>query len=390
MTITSTIKSQRGFAMVICMFVLAALSGITAAALSMSHSDIVTSRNYRSASQGLAAAEAGIAHAVQLINQVGVIDLRADVVNTWPSHQAPFASNPQAMQQKTSYAYRVAIATDPYHDPNVNPAYVNRGMLTATGSGSDNSLRTVQAFVIKSDIPNAAPGAIYLAADGISDATFTGDNLWVNGNDEKLDGTPGAGGAVPGITTRTETNAQETRDSLSSGQKDNVQGLGYIPGPPTTPSVSAVNGPSAAQINQLIADLLAKPHVTNNSAHLNGNNHFGTVAAPQITYLDNASGVTFGNGNADGCGILIVENSLTLNGNIDFKGLIIVRGTTNVTDITGSATVWGSLWTTDFNLTVGGSADVQYSSEALGLANMAGGGGSLPAPVKIYSWREVY
>jgi hypothetical protein len=29
-----------------------------------------------------------------------------------------------------------------------------------------------------------------------------------------------------------------------------------------------------------------------------------------------------------------------LNGNLDFKGLVIVRGTTNVTEVTGSATVW--------------------------------------------------
>ena len=67
-----------------------------------------------------------------------------------------------------------------------------------------------------------------------------------------------------------------------------------------------------------------------------------------------------------------------------------MRGTTHVTEVTGSATVWGSLWTTDFNLTVGGHADVQYSSQALAIANQAGGGGALPAPVKIYSWRDVY
>jgi hypothetical protein len=163
-----------------------------------------------------------------------------------------------------------------------------------------------------------------------------------------------------------------------------------VPGSPSTPSVSAVNGPTSTQISQLIADLLARPHATVTGSNINGNQTYGTSAAPQITYLSNAGGVTFGNGNVSGYGILIAENSLTLNGNLDFKGLVIVRGSTNVTQVTGSATVWGSIWTTDFNLTVGGHADVQYSSQALAIANLAGGPGALPAPVKIYSWRDVY
>ncbi len=381
-----SIRNERGIAMAICIFVLAALSGMTAAALNMSHTDITTARNYRSANQGLAAAEAGIAHAVQMINQVGVIDLHADVVNVWTGGSAPFGANPNPMQLKASYAYSVAIAADPYHaaDP-------NRGVLTSTGSGSDDSRRQVKAFVIKSDIPNAPPGAIYLATDNDTNATFNGNNFGVNGNDVNYTtNTPGAAAPVPGISTRTETNAQETRNSLSNSQRNNVQGLGYIPGNPATPSVSAVNGPTSSQISQLIADLLNRPHVVESGSHINGNQTFGTEAAPQITYLNNGSGVTFGNGNVDGYGILIVENSLTLNGNLDFKGLIIVRGTTHVTEVTGSAQVWGSLWTTDFNLTVGGHADVQYSSQALAVANQAGGGGALPAPVKIYSWRDVY
>jgi hypothetical protein len=383
-------KNERGIALAICLFVLAALSGLTVAALSMSRSDIVTSRNYRSASQALAAAEAGMAHALQIINQVGVVDLHADVVNTWAGGNAPFGANPNPMQQKTSYAYSVSIAIVPWL-----PGDTGRALLTATGTGSDNSLRSVKAFVIKSDIPNAPPGAIYLATDNNTNATFTGDNFGINGSDVNYtNDLPGTAPAVPGLTTRTETNAQQARDSLNTAQKNNVQGLGYIPGSPATPSVSAVNGPTTTQIDQLITDLLARPHDTISDSHINGNHTgvdgYGTEASPRITYLNNAGGVTFGTGNVEGYGILIVENSLTLNGNLDFKGLVIVRGTTHVTEVTGSAIVFGSIWTTEFNLTVGGHADIQYSSQALAVANQAGGGGSLPAPVKIYSWRDAY
>jgi hypothetical protein len=117
----------------------------------------------------------------------------------------------------------------------------------------------------------------------------------------------------------------------------------------------------------------------------------GTPAAPQITYLPGTgSGVTE-NGTATGAGIMIVENALNINGNFTFDGLIIVRGTTQVTDVTGSASIFGSIWTTDFNLTVGGHADIQYSSQALALAGNSGGGTNpLPAPVIVTSWLDKF
>ena len=389
-TIPRAMKDQDGIAMAICLFVMAMLSGITAAALSMSRSDLAMSRNYRSASQGLATAEAGVLHAQQIINRVGVIDLRNDVIDYWSGRYAPFSANPRPMTQETRFAYSVQIATDPYHASDRN-----RGLMTSTATGADNSVRQIEAFVIKSDIPNAPPGALYLATDHETDATFRGDSFIVNGNDVNYSNNQaGTKPAVPGITTRKEDNAQEARNSLNDNQKDNIQGMGFIPGDPAVPSIAAGLGPSTAQITQLIEDLLALPHVTNSERNINGIQTFGTEASPQITYFNNSEGATFtANGNASGAGIMIVEHSLTITGSLDFKGLIIVRGETDVSEITGHALIWGSLWTTDFDVMVGGNADVQYSSEALiQLANHAGGAGTttLPAPVKIYAWRDVF
>src|SRR5207249_5007645 len=83
-------------------------------------------------------------------------------------------------------------------------------------------------------------------------------------------------------------------------------------------------------------------------------------------------------GNASGAGIMIVEGNLTIQGNFHFNGLIIVRGTTQVTEVTGNATVYGSIWTEDIQLEVSGSALVNYSSQALALANLVSGGAGLP------------
>jgi hypothetical protein len=385
MTLARPTGNQNGMAMAVCLFVLAMLSGLTVAALSMSQTDIVRSHNYESGVEGLAAAEAGVAHAVQLIDQVGVVNLHNDFIAVWGG-AAPF--NPHAMNQNTTYSYSVALADDPYH------AVGNRGLITSTATGPDNSVRIVEAFIIKSDIPNAPPGAVYLATDNTSNATFNGNSFAINGNDVNYtNGLAGPASAVPGIATRTEANATEARSSLNAQQSNNVQGAGYVPGNPATPSIATTQqAPTTAQIDQMITDLLALPHQTYTQSNFSGNQTFGTIAAPQISYFNNASGVTMGNGNVSGAGILIVDNSLTLNGNLDFKGLVLVRGSTNVTQVTGSADIWGAIWTTDFNLTVGGHADVQYSSQALALANLAGGpgGGGLPAPVKIYSWRDSY
>ena len=146
----------------------------------------------------------------------------------------------------------------------------------------------------------------------------------------------------------------------------------------------------------MVADLLARPGVVtqgsgtvNNSSSIAGwqckNND--PAAIPEITHFTGDASFK-GNGNITGQGILIVDGNLTLNGKITFDGLIIVRGRTNVvsdTDVTGNAGIWGSLWTTDINMVVGGSAFIQYSTQALALANQVSGGRALPSRLVINS-----
>ena len=43
------------------------------------------------------------------------------------------------------------------------------------------------------------------------------------------------------------------------------------------------------------------------------------------------------------------------------------------------------MWTSDIYYPVGGSAIIQYSSQALTLANQVGGGGALPSPILVTS-----
>jgi hypothetical protein len=344
-------------------------------------SGIRATRSYRGGTQAHFVAESGLSEALQVMNGPGVVHFQNDVVTPWGTL---WGTSARGFGPLGGFTYTVTPAFSVG-----NPS--EAGLLLAQAEGPEGVRHTVVANLVRSDVPSTSPGAIYLAADSATNAQFNGNAWDVDGNDHNYTGGPGPALPVPGISTRNDTNTQETIASLSAAQTDNVQGLGYSSGPPVVPSVkTSPAAPSLAQINQIAADLLARPGVvTFTGSNINGNSTFGTPAAPQITYFNAASGVTIkGNGNASGAGILIVEGDLTIQGSLEFKGLILVRGRTQVigdTEVTGNATVYGSLWTNDINLVVGGSAIVFFSTQALQLANQVGGGGALPSPMRVTS-----
>src|SRR5206468_3017463 len=212
-----------------------------------------------------------------------------DVVGQWST---TFGSGSHTFAAIAGFTYSVAPAASVG-----NPADAGRFVATALGPRGERNV--VVASVSRSSVPLVSPGAIYLATNAATDATFNG--------------------------------------------------------------------------NEFTVDLLSRPGVvTYSDDKINGSATFGTTAAPQITHFTASGGVTVkGNGNASGAGIMIVEGDLTIQGTLQFKGLLLVRGRTNVvndpseTDITGNLTLYGSLWTQDVNLRVGGSAIVDYSSNAL-------------------------
>ena len=373
--------AESGIALVLALFAMTTLLVVAASALLVGSADIRATRNYREASQVHFVAESAIAHAMQVVNGPGVVNFQNDVVTPWPTL---FGSAALTFGPVGGYAYTVSAVSDPT-DP------VNWGRFVATATGPEGVRNVVAARVNRSNIPTAAPGAIYLSQDGRTDSTFNGDGFKIDGNDHLYTGgLASPNHPVPGLSTRNDTNTQEAINSLSSGQRDNVLGLGFIAGSPAVPSIlTSPVAPSVAQLNQFAADLVARPGVVIiNDSSIHGNTTFGTETEPQITYFNNSGGVVMGNGNASGAGIMIVEGDLTIQGSLEFKGLVIVRGRTRVDGTTtdsGNATLYGSLLTNDVNLTVGGSVLVNYSSQALGLANQASGGMALPAPVQLAS-----
>jgi len=369
--------------MAIALFTLMAFIVATATSTLMASADIVATREARGASQVHFVAESGIAEALQRVNGPGVVNFQNDVVGKWTT---AWGSSSHAFGPVSGFTYTVtavAGASDP----------ANTGRFIATANGIASVHNVVVANVVRSDIPSTAPGAIYLATDQATNTTFQGDAFTIDGNDHNYTGGAGPAPPVPGLSTRNDANRQEALGSLTAQEKDNIRGLGFSLSPLTPSILTSPAAPSIDLMNQIIDDLLALPGVVPyDDNQINGPATFGTNDAPKITHFTNNDGVTIkGNGNASGAGIMIVEGDLTIQGHLEFNGLILVRGRTKVvndpslTDVTGNATVYGSLWTQDINLIVGGSAVINYSTQALALANQVGGTHPLPSPLKVTS-----
>ena len=355
---------ERGSALVWTLLVVFSLLGLTAASLLGSSSDTKISSNYQSGIQALLAAESGIFHAQEAINERGVINFNDDIFANWGSI---FGSSTRAIQGYSELTYSVAPSSD-----SIDPT--NFMTLTATGGAPNESSRTVAARLTVSGV--FSPGAIYLPGDNVT-PNFNGDSFLIDGHDTNLDGTLNPGGDVPGLGTRATTAEQGVLAALSGQQADNVIGQGGAP------SVRLSNGFTTSQLdNVIVPAILGQPGVVNDPT-LNGHDVFGTRLSPQITHF--STSVTI-NGNLSGFGILIVDQGLTMSGSSTFTGLIIVKGTTQLTATQGDTTILGALWTTDLRLTVGGSASVTYSSQALGLVNALFSTPVLPRRVRVVAW----
>ena len=366
------LRGERGSSLVFTLLVLFGLAALTAGGLAGTRSDQKVTHNYRTGVQALLAAQAGAIHAQQVVDTFGVTSsFTTDIVPIWSTL---FGTGAQAM---TGGGY---AGVDYTVVPGATTA--TRMVLTSTGRAPNQSLRRVDVTLVPGTAFSNA--AIYLPADE-ADPRFNGNSFLVDGHDHLITGGLNtAGEDVPGIGSRLESVRDEVLDALSNGQYDNVIGAG------DDPSVAALNSFDVDRLNNnIVPAILAQPNVVTNPS-IHGNDVFGTTTVPQITYF---TGDVRLNGNVSGAGILVVNQSLEILGNLDFTGLIIVRGQTTIgrdrtdTEFTGSAVITGAIWTADLDLTIGGNALIRYSSEALEMANV-GTSPPLPRHVRAIAWRE--
>lgn len=389
----AVLRDQRGFALFVTFLVLLILAALGSASLVYSNVDLKTSSYYKAGARALMASEAGLMHAISVMNTTLVWDIQWQLENgSWRTQTWMYGQTWQTLPNDPNAKYQVVVEADPA-DPD------DQGWIVATGVAPLQSSRTIRVRIQRSGMV-AGPGAIYLTNTNVQ-ANFTGANFQVDGNNYALNGTDPAGDGYqrPGISTMDEASANNVKGALrDSNQRTNVQGLGYTPPNSTTgaaaqPSVWPSSGPSASEVETIIDNVLANssPIYRYTSPIFNGNcsGSFGTLSAPQITHMTNTVGTRI-NGDFCGAGILIVDGPLTVQGTMNFTGWVLARSSLSLSG-NGNAFIVGSVWTNGVQFGTGGSMAVNYSTAALQLANATGGNpnGNVPRRLALLTWEEL-
>ena len=209
------------------------------------------------------------------------------------------------------------------------------------------------------------PGAMYLSSGtvaGLKKNAING-NIEINGNDHDLSGNLNGGPAVPGIAVDGITQKNSVLDMITKNTIDQVLGSGG------TPSVSAItNTIDWIEYAQLVAD---NPDIVIDvQEKVKSVNTWGTQLDPKITFINGDIHINNSQA-ASGCGILVVNGSLEINGGFNYTGLVIAFKNTSIDiKLNGNAQILGSLVVAGNQINVdvsSGNFKTLYSSAALNL-----------------------
>ena len=246
-----------------------------------------------------------------------------------------------------------------------------------------------------------AVGSTWAAGDGCGALCFPGcESGTLNFPTSNAFQVDGAGG--PAITA----GCQGFADDIRAGIRDNRIG-NYIGGIAATDPGSPWDDPDAVEAfraniaaSALAAQLALECPVGPGGCYHgtgvtdNGNTTYGTVAAPQITYINGDASM---GGNISGAGIMLVNGNLSWSGTPNFQGLLIVLGGTYTIgggghggDQQGSVVIlnapggspaadYGEI---NFDVTGGGTAEFAFNCGALWAAQslLDGEGQSMWSP----------
>jgi hypothetical protein len=202
--------------------------------------------------------------------------------------------------------------------------------------------------------------------------TLQGSPL-ISGFNKRIDGSPGTGPAVPGLAIAPPGTVATLSAQLTGTEPTKVEGVGGTPSLDTTGLIDV-----AALVDQ--ARNIANEVLTTDmyTTHTFGDASAGTA---QVTFREGNVKFT---GNSRGAGVLVVTGNLEMVGTFRFDGVIIVLG--KITNSAGTAKVYGSILQGPKGTSVmlKGTADIQYSEEAIAIANSASG-----TYVAFNGWQEI-
>lgn len=263
---------------------------------------------------------------------------------------------------------------------NVSISEINTDGIVTVESNSSfmdvNHTTVVEALADRLPIP-PLPGALYLSTSVLHKTKING-NITISGLNHKLDGTltPEPNDDITGVAV----------DSLSQVTQiiSSLIGSALIEGVPPVGVVSQeVNFEDYSLDAANSADITITPET--NIAKLN---ELGTITEPKTTFIKAGDKGIKLNQNLTGCGIMVVDGSLTINGTFNYVGIIIAYKETDIEiNFIGNSTIYGGILVTgesiDLNIS-SGNFSLLYSSEALNLIK----GLLMTQRFKVLSWWE--
>lgn len=335
------ISKQRGVALVLALLLLFVLVTIGVAGFGNTHLQERSASNARLQAEAFKAASAGATNSINFFQDnrdrtdIGIPDQLCGASghegwydaddNPIPSDWVAVGNIGEASLQQRLYCLADFYpCTKDAVDCGVRPP---RSQLFVQSRGEvtvDSKIvasRDVEVRLAKGQegVPGDGCGAICFPTCDIN----TDDTVFPNSNSFQVDGNTG-----PAITVGTGCDPSGA-DTITDMIKDQRIG-NYVGGIEDSPAGSPWNSPLL--VEQFRAEVQAAAAAAADCANCyhptgldtSGNVEFGTLEAPQITYID-SPGADIG-GSISGAGILVVNGDLLMNGTPDYQGLIVVLG----------------------------------------------------------------
>jgi hypothetical protein len=250
-------------------------------------------------------------------------------------------------------------------------------LVTSYGS-SGGSTKMITAEVARVP-PITVPGSLYVE-----------DNTTINGNSTTIVGTDACGtsdkpgivttGTADSITTNGNPTIEGSPDGITYGSTDlDIQSMiasikdahdFAYPVSSETHTGTSVTGPGDGWGTPIAGDTQSDPSSCNTS---------------NIVYYDTQDTYVKFSGGTAGCGILLVEGDLEVSGGFSWYGIVVATGSIRFTgggdkNVTG-AIVTGSSLDAEVDTTIAGGVNIIYCSSAVNNQTQN-------APLRVLSWKE--
>jgi hypothetical protein len=287
-------------------------------------------------------------------------------------------SRVNSRQDKINYVVEIKHKVDAankvmYWDGKTRTTTPSNNIYLVTSTGyTANSSRAIQAELTRNS-PAFPESPLY-----VKSATT------VSGAQTIIDGTNSCGeGVRPAITT---TLAEGVGKDKAVTENGGPQLIGPLP-PPDGPGPIKYSADSL-DIDALVNSLKSSANITFNASGTFSGQSWGnpdSCSSYDIVYFNtNGAGVKL-TGQSEGCGLLLVDGDLEVNGGFQWRGLVIATGAITFSGqggdtkkVTGGMISGGSV---DADVTIGGSAEIRYCSSVKDeITNNL--------PLRYLSWRD--